>query len=333
MALKLAVVPVRSVDCRACTSDHNFRVFNLVFPGKKETDQEDPGRVATVNSIELNAIERFYRTHADAVYAFLVSLCRDPVWAEDLMQDTFVKATRSMGGYRGGNPRSWLFSIARSVFIDDTRRRRAVPVDEIEEKGVMDSDVAELILIERSLSKLPERQRTALLLADKAGLSLRGGGRSDWMLGGRSESTHSSGQGVVSGALHGDQRMNHEEAQELLEDYVDERLDRPVRDQLEEHLGGCSECRSILDGVAPVDLEALGSADVDERTLRRSVRRALWRTVIDAAGLLVLLVVGLWVISNLVVHPLLMDRGGRAAAVARATYDVAGHVQPGSVRG
>lgn len=125
----------------------------------------------TVNPIELKPIERFYRAHADAVYAFLVSLCRDPTWAEDLMQDTFVKATRSMSGYRGGNPRSWLFSIARSVFIDDTRRRREVPVDEIEEKGVVDTDVAELILIERSLSKLPERQRTALLLADMAGLS------------------------------------------------------------------------------------------------------------------------------------------------------------------
>ena len=127
--------------------------------------------MATVKPIELNAIERFYRAHADAVYAFLVSLCRDPVWAEDLMQDTFVKATRSMGGYRGGNPRSWLFSIARSVFIDDTRRRRAIPIEAIEEKGVADTDVAELILIERSLSKLPERQRTALLLADQAGLS------------------------------------------------------------------------------------------------------------------------------------------------------------------
>lgn len=125
--------------------------------------------------------------------------------------------------------------------------------------------------------------------------------------------------------------MKHEEAQELLEDYVDERLDRPVRDQLEEHLGGCSECRSILDGVAPVDLAALGNADVDERTLRRSVRRAMWRTVIDAAGLLVLLVVGLWVVSNFVVHPLLMDRGGRAAAVARATFDVAGMFNRGAV--
>jgi RNA polymerase sigma-70 factor (ECF subfamily) len=73
------------------------------------------------------------------------------------MQDTFVKATRSMSGYRGGNPRSWLFTIARSVFIDDTRRRRAIPVEEM--------------LIERTLSNLPERQRTALLLTDKAGLS------------------------------------------------------------------------------------------------------------------------------------------------------------------
>ena len=61
--------------------------------------------------------------------------------------------------------------IRDSVFIDDTRRRRAIPVDEIEEQGVVDSDVAELIVIERSLSKLPERQRTALLLADKAGMS------------------------------------------------------------------------------------------------------------------------------------------------------------------
>jgi RNA polymerase sigma-70 factor (ECF subfamily) len=87
------------------------------------------------------------------------------------MQDTFVKATRSMGGYRGGDARSWLFSIARTVFIDDARRRRPIPVDEFEEESVADTDVTELMLIEQSLSSLPERQRTALLLADKAGLS------------------------------------------------------------------------------------------------------------------------------------------------------------------
>ena len=116
-------------------------------------------------------IEDFYRAHAEAVYAFLVSLCRDRVWAEDLMQDTFVKATRAMGGYRGGNPRSWLFAIARSVFIDDTRRRRPTPTDAVEEAVIDDTDLAEVDLIDSALARLPERQRMALLLCDRADLT------------------------------------------------------------------------------------------------------------------------------------------------------------------
>lgn len=116
-------------------------------------------------------IEEFYQDHAKAVYAFLVSLCRDRVWAEDLMQDTFVKATRSIMGYQGGNPRSWLFAIARSVFIDDVRRKRPVPVETLEENSVSDPDVAEIEAIESALALLPERQRTALLLCDRADLS------------------------------------------------------------------------------------------------------------------------------------------------------------------
>ncbi|HUF14264.1 MAG TPA: RNA polymerase sigma factor [Acidimicrobiia bacterium] len=116
-------------------------------------------------------IEEFYREHARAVYAFLVSMCRDPYWAEDLMQDTFAKATRSLGGYRGGNPRSWLFSIARSVFIDEVRKRKPEPTDEIVETPVSDPDVTETDTILRVLATLPERQRVALLLSDHAGLT------------------------------------------------------------------------------------------------------------------------------------------------------------------
>jgi RNA polymerase sigma-70 factor (ECF subfamily) len=127
--------------------------------------------VPTPTTIEDFSIEDFYRAHANAVYAFLVSLCRDRIWAEDLMQDTFVKATRALGGYRGGNPRSWLFAIARSVFIDDTRRRRAIPTDEIVEPSTSDVDVSEVDAIERALARLPDRQRTAILLCDRAGMS------------------------------------------------------------------------------------------------------------------------------------------------------------------
>lgn len=115
-------------------------------------------------------IENFYREHARAVYAFCVSLSRDPVWAEDLMQDTFARATRSLGGYRGGDPKSWLFAIARSVFIDDVRKKRPLPTDEVDTTSSTDPDVAEIDAISTALAALPERQRTALLLADHAGL-------------------------------------------------------------------------------------------------------------------------------------------------------------------
>ncbi len=116
-------------------------------------------------------IETFYREHAPAVYAFLVSLCRDRTWAEDLMQETFVKATRSLAGYRGGNARSWLFAVARTVFLDDLRKRRPVPVAETQELPVSDPDVAEADAIQRALATLPDRQRLALILCDQAGLS------------------------------------------------------------------------------------------------------------------------------------------------------------------
>jgi RNA polymerase sigma factor (sigma-70 family) len=115
-------------------------------------------------------IENFYREHARAVYAFCVSLSRDPLWAEDLMQDTFARATRSLGGYRGGNPKSWLFAIARSVFIDDVRKKRPLPTDEVDTTSALGPDVEEIDAISAALASIPERQRTALLLADQAGL-------------------------------------------------------------------------------------------------------------------------------------------------------------------
>jgi RNA polymerase sigma-70 factor (ECF subfamily) len=122
---------------------------------------------------ESNDIESFYRSHADSVYSYLVSLCRDRTLAEDLMQDTFIKATRAMGGYRGGSPRAWLFSIARTVFLDDVRRRasRPVLVEQLDSAEDVGPDPVEQDAIERALHVLPERQRTALVMSDRVGLS------------------------------------------------------------------------------------------------------------------------------------------------------------------
>jgi RNA polymerase sigma-70 factor (ECF subfamily) len=122
---------------------------------------------------ESRDIEDFYRAHAGAVFSYLVSLCRDRSLAEDLMQDTFIRATRSLGGYRGGSPRAWLFAIARTVFLDETRKRsrRPIPSKEVDPVAATGSDFAEQDAIERALAALPERQRSALLLSDRTGLT------------------------------------------------------------------------------------------------------------------------------------------------------------------
>jgi RNA polymerase sigma factor (sigma-70 family) len=115
-------------------------------------------------------IERFYADHATAVQAYLIGLCRDRALAEDLLQETFIKATRSMGGYRGGSPRSWLFAIARTTFLDHVRRRREYATSDLPDAAVHDPDVAVVHTVQQVLASLPESQRSALILRDQLDL-------------------------------------------------------------------------------------------------------------------------------------------------------------------
>ena len=69
--------------------------------------------------------EEVYRDYLEDVYRFSLALCRDPVLAEELTQETFFRAVRSAGQFREGSDlRAWLYTIARNVFLDQTRRKR-----------------------------------------------------------------------------------------------------------------------------------------------------------------------------------------------------------------
>jgi hypothetical protein len=123
---------------------------------------------------------------------------------------------------------------------------------------------------------------------------------------------------------------DHDEIQDLLEGYVDETLDRPTRRLVDTHLADCGMCRAILDDVAPVDLSAMHTPQLDERHLRRAVRRAVRRTVFDAVLMLLALWMAAWLVVGLIVQPLVVNRGGRAAAAAQATIDAALMYNPGA---
>ncbi|MFO7777432.1 MAG: RNA polymerase sigma factor [Nitriliruptoraceae bacterium] len=115
-------------------------------------------------------MEELYRAHATTVFRFLVGMTRDADLAEDLMQDTFVRATRAMGSYRGGSPRAWLLAIARTTALDRFRTRTEQLTDEVPEPSTTDIDVVEQQTVRAALSRLPDDHRTILVLADDLGM-------------------------------------------------------------------------------------------------------------------------------------------------------------------
>lgn len=125
--------------------------------------------------------------------------------------------------------------------------------------------------------------------------------------------------------------MTHSEIQDLLEAYVDDALDRPTRKLVESHVSGCEECQTILDDVAAVDLSGLAGGAVDERQLKRSVRKAMRRTIADAVMAIGAAWIIIWFIGAALVQPLVVNRSGRAAQAARATIDSAIMFNPGAV--
>lgn len=125
--------------------------------------------------------------------------------------------------------------------------------------------------------------------------------------------------------------MKHEELQELLEAYVDDRLDRPTRKIVTDHLKDCAECRAILDKVAPVDIAAIGAGRFDERVMRRTVRRSLFRTAANVALFLLAGAIVVLFLSALVIQPFVINRGGRAEDTARAAIDLTSMANPGAV--
>lgn len=66
----------------------------------------------------------WYEKYSHQIYSYILVLIGEPDQAKDLMQETFVKAFRSMSNYRGdASPKTWLFRIARNVTIDYQRKK------------------------------------------------------------------------------------------------------------------------------------------------------------------------------------------------------------------
>jgi RNA polymerase sigma-70 factor (ECF subfamily) len=132
--------------------------------------------------------------HLDGAYNFARYLSRDPVAAEDIVQEAFLRAFRAFGDFRGGAPKAWLFAIVRNCFLDWAAGRSGrdrVLVDEgalsdgqaqaLANIADPDQDDPEVALLRRReaeavravLDNLPEPFRETLVLRELEELSYK----------------------------------------------------------------------------------------------------------------------------------------------------------------
>jgi RNA polymerase sigma-70 factor (ECF subfamily) len=110
--------------------------------------------------------------------AFAVSLCGNPDRADDLVQETLVKAWSNLGTFvEGTNMPAWLFTILRNIFYSEYRKRRREVADS---DGAIAAKLAtapaqsghmDFLDFRTALQKLPVDQREALILIGASGFS------------------------------------------------------------------------------------------------------------------------------------------------------------------
>ena len=110
--------------------------------------------------------------------AFATSLCGNPDMADDLVQETLVKAWVAFGSFRpGSNLRAWLFTILRNTYFSLYRKRRYEVEDadgfasERLGASASQSDYMDVEDFRRALARLPDEQREALILIGASGFS------------------------------------------------------------------------------------------------------------------------------------------------------------------
>ena len=132
---------------------------------------------------DASAFEALYDRHASTVYGLLLRILGNPDDAQEVLQETFVKAWTSAKMFDAvrGSEIAWLISIARSRGIDRlrSRRTRVEREDEAGREPIIERDSVEDEIVQAeectavrgALAELPPPQRLALELAYYEGLS------------------------------------------------------------------------------------------------------------------------------------------------------------------
>ena len=131
------------------------------------------------------AFARYVLPEVDVLYRVAMSITRNRPDAEDLVQDTMLRAFRSIDRFDGRHPRAWLLTIMRNAQINRVRRRRPGLLTDPDAFADRDAAMADTAagpeqvvtdrqfdgVVENAYLAVPEPFREVIDLVDLAGLS------------------------------------------------------------------------------------------------------------------------------------------------------------------
>ena len=206
------------------------------------------------------------------------SLTRDPAAAEDLVQDTVVRALERADSFRGeSSPQTWLHRILHHRFVDLVRADRTEPVDSDDlaerverdwqddaytvdgETVVVRAEQAESL--RDAIIHLPASYRSAVVLHDAHGLTAAEvaqiqdvtlAAAKQRIARGRAMLVTHLARGTERRAATGAVPLRCWDARSRVSDYLDDELTTDQRAALERHLGGCPTCPALYAGLVGV---------------------------------------------------------------------------------
>ena len=131
------------------------------------------------------AFDTYVVPELDVLYRVALSITRNPADAEDLVQDTLLRAYRAMDRFDGRYPRAWLLTILRNAQINRVRRKRpelmrdpdatmATAADETTEGTAPEEILVDQTFdaeVEKAFAALPDKFRQVVQLVDLEGLA------------------------------------------------------------------------------------------------------------------------------------------------------------------
>ena len=149
--------------------------MNLSAPVVHGDDEETRLALARAQAGDAGAFARLYRDHHRKIYALCLRLTADRGAAEELTQDTFVKAWQRLDSFRGeARFSTWLHRIAVNTSISHRRKRAWLSLrPAFDDETPADSTPVPGLArdLDRAIARLPTRARHVFVLIDVEGYS------------------------------------------------------------------------------------------------------------------------------------------------------------------